>query len=91
MDLKTLAAGEPSFKTPAHEVVDLVSDDGSATEDVQAPITEVCDDEPQSDDEEEVEPSDSFSLLEDVLEEMGDEHLFNGGRWQYHIYLPRMV
>ena len=78
-----LATGDASFKVPAHEVVDLTSDDTIDSQDavsepplagdINADLGSV------SGADEEIEPSESLSLLEDVLEEMGDEHLFNGG------------
>lgn len=84
MDVGLLATGDASFKVPAHEVVDLTSDDTLDSQDAVSEPPLVGDLNADlgsvSGTDEEIEPSESLSLLEDVLEEMGDEHLFNGGK-----------
>lgn len=84
MDVGLLATGDASFKVPAHEVVDLTSDDALDSQDAVSEPALVGDLNADlgsvSGADEEIEPSESLSLLEDVLEEMGDENLFNGGK-----------
>jgi hypothetical protein len=84
MDVGLLATGDASFKVPAHEVVDLTSDDNLDSQDAvsEPPLAGDLNADlgSVSGADDEIEPSESFSLLEDVLEEMGDDHLFNGGK-----------
>lgn len=88
MDLSLVGPGETSvkkssFKVPAHEVIDLTSDDESVLEDPQTvALAEAHNSELPSDGEIEDEPSESLSWLEDILEEVGDEQLFDGGKPQ---------
>lgn len=78
VDLSLLGAGETEIGVPAVQtgkVIDLTSDDESFLSDPFG----VRDADLQSDGEIEAEPSESLSWLEDVLEEVGDEQLFDGG------------
>lgn len=62
-------------------VIDLTSEDESQLSDrFSVGLTGVRDANLQSDGEIEDEPSESLSWLEDVLEEVGDEQLFDGGK-----------
>jgi hypothetical protein len=86
MDLSYLGPGETSveetsFKVPAHEVIDLTSDDESALADPKTvALAEAHNPDLPSDDEVEDETSETLSWLEDILEEVGDEQLFDGGK-----------
>jgi hypothetical protein len=97
MDVSLLATGDAptAFNIPAHEVIDLSSHDTLNSEDVVSDQSLARDEdgdlESVSREEEEGQPSESFSLLEDVLEEMGDEHLFNGGKPQRYCRQPFMI
>jgi hypothetical protein len=84
MDPTTVITETSTIKLTSHEVVDLTSDsDDSVAEHVlgETPPTGVSEGELESeDDDDELDPSESMSLLEDVLQEMGDENLFEGGK-----------
>jgi len=84
MDISLIAGGDSALKVPAQEVVDLTSEDVPALQDVlnEPPPTVAQNGDLESDtgEDDDEEQSESLSLLEDDLEEMGDEHLFNGGK-----------
>ena len=73
-----LGAGEIEIGVLAvqkERVTDLTSDEESLSD----PFGD-RDSDLQNDGEIEAEPSESLSWLEDVLEEVGDEQLFDGGK-----------
>lgn len=91
MDAARLGSGQPTIKLPDMDVVDL-SEEDSDVEDALltayprvngvngTPDLDALDayegEEQDSDDYSDVE-----SLFEDTIEEMGDEHLFDGGEY----------
>ena len=96
MDTTQLAAGQVPLKPSSHEIVDLLSDRDSDTEDALLaseprvngvngvnglpPLLDSQDDE----DDDEINTEDEWeidSMYEDTIEEMGDEHLFEGGEF----------
>jgi len=79
VDLSLLAAGEIEIGVLAVQK-DLVTDLPSDEESVLSNPFGERDADLQNDGEIEAEPSESLSWLEDVLEEVGDEQLFDGGR-----------
>jgi hypothetical protein len=96
VDLSLLGAGETEIGVPVRpdqrnqvishreRVIDLTSEDESLLSDpFGVSLTEVRDTDLQSDGEIEDEPSESLSWLEDVLEEVGDEQLFDGGKSEH--------
>jgi hypothetical protein len=81
VDLSLLGPGETELKVPVqmHKVIDLTSDEESLLSDpLNVGLTGVRDADLQSEGEIEADPSESLSWLEDVLEEVGDEQLFDG-------------
>jgi NAD-dependent histone deacetylase SIR2 len=90
MDAARLGSGQPTIKGPSVNIVDLSSEDESDLEDalithprvnrpngangLDAPDASEDEDEDSENEDWEIE-----SLFEDTLEEMGDEHLFDGG------------
>lgn len=79
VDLSLLGAGEIEIGVLAvqkERVTDLTSDEESLLSD---PFGD-RDADLQNGGEIEAEPSESLSWLEDVLEEVGDEQLFDGGK-----------
>ncbi|KAI9761377.1 MAG: hypothetical protein M4579_001027 [Chaenotheca gracillima] len=78
------AVDDAVLKVPAVEVVDLTSDNGSATDDADLDRGNTEDtleqgslDGEDSEDDDDDEAWESESLYADALEGMGDEHLFN--------------
>jgi NAD+-dependent protein deacetylase SIR2 len=87
-------AEESVLKAPAHEVIDLTSGSESegdeedvATHDLSARVAEVVEEveDPvgagtSTGEDDDDEAWESESLFEDTIQEMGDEHLLEGGR-----------
>ncbi|KAI9698939.1 MAG: NAD-dependent histone deacetylase sir2 [Candelina mexicana] len=71
---------DSSLKIPAVEVIDLLSDEDTETGDAttQRVTRDAPNDEVDRDEEGDEEGWESESLYADALEEMGDEHLFEG-------------
>ena len=74
------ALAESSLKTPAVEVVDLLSDNGS-DDGAQQPLDgDALTKEGESEEEGEEEQWETESLYEDALEGLGDEQLTGDGK-----------
>jgi hypothetical protein len=92
MDLNQLDAAETSLKYPAHEIVDLTSDDESVASVAENPLEDVggpgsegeeaTEGEAESEIEDGSEIWESESLLADVLEELADDNnVFHSGKF----------
>ena len=89
MDATRLGSGQPTIKVSDMNVHDLTSEDESDVEDALLTIhprvngvngAQTLDALDASEDEEDSNDGwDVESLFEDTIEEMGDEHLFDGG------------
>ena len=92
MEATRLGSGQPTIRLPSMNVVDFSEDESDVDVDNAlltvhprvngvngAPDLDALDD---SEDEEQYSDNDEWeveSLFEDTIEEMGDEHLFDGG------------
>lgn len=90
MDLNQLGPEQDPLKGPGYEVLDLVSDDESLIEGetsysrvngvvLQGGSLDDSEEELEAEEDGENGEWEVDSLFEDTLEEMGDEHLFDGG------------